>query len=382
MAMKQISSELLLDLYSCANEPGRWIAFLDKICVDLGVANAAVQCLARTGDRLDQIWTVRDSTSTARRELHDRLVNNSSNPRLDLAIDHAPSAKRIVRDDDRFAPGCKQYAELRERLHAAGLGESLCLRMRDGPDHFYSLVMHREYGSNEQFGDIDEAYLMELCPHLEQVLDLTARIDEHSDQLNVLHATLDMLRVGIIFSGDGQSVDWANGAANVMLAHSDHLVHLSAKCLLSRFCNISNPVTASNNSQNNRMRATVMGAGQENELQILAVRVGSERTILQTGEDAGVALLLVEPRRVPDMASDELAALLGITRSEGRVATWLAGGGTIKEYAIHRGLSEGSVRNQVKQALAKTGAPRQADLVRHICSSIPSMLIRPVAQVD
>lgn len=370
--MREVSTELLLDLYGAADDPARWTPFLDRVCRDLGVGNAVIQCLRQSGDRLDEMWCARDTVSTARRDLHDRLVNNADNPRMNLAIDRSPKTKRLIRDVDRFDPACPHYAALRRRLHEAGLGDALCLGIGDGKTRMYSLLVHQDATRERGFEEADEAYLMALFPHVEQALRMGERRMGLKDETAALRRVLDSLRIGVVFSECGREVTWANESALEMMRLSPHLRPVGRHALIPRF---GTGQPADRDPQQGSPRATVLGPGEPDELQVLALTVSD-------GEGpGGIALLLVEPRRTPAIAPEELAPLLGITRSEARLAGWLAGGGTIKDYACQRGLSEGSVRNQAKQALFKSGAPRQADLVRHVCGSLPGLLRGSIAQV-
>ena len=371
--MGEISSELLLDLYAAADDPGRWTSFLDRVCRDLKVGNAVVQCLSQKGNQLDELWCARDSVSTARRDVHDRLVNNPDNPRFNLTIDRSPVAQRLVRDSDRFVPGCPHYAGLRGRLAEVGLGDSLSLGVGEGGYRQYSLLVHQEHAAQRPFDQEDESYLLALYPHLEQALRMGERRMGLAEDAAALRRVLDALRIGVVFSQTGRVVDWANESALEMMRRSPHLRTVDRATLLSCFGKAARSQHALAPHQAERSGVTVKGLGEDDELQVLALSVGSVC--------GGVALLMVEPRRVPALVAEELASLLGITPSEGRVAAWLACGGTIKDYASKRGLSEGSVRNQAKQVLAKSGAPRQSDLVRHIYASIPGLLRGSMAQL-
>ena len=70
---------------------------------------------------------------------------------------------------------------------------------------------------------------------------------------------------------------------------------------------------------------------------------------------------------------------LGLTVAESALVAALTQGRTLDEHATLRGISLGTARNQLKQALAKTGTSRQADLVRvalgsaaaHVLAHIP-----------
>lgn len=77
-------------------------------------------------------------------------------------------------------------------------------------------------------------------------------------------------------------------------------------------------------------------------------------------------LLVLRPAVDPSEAALRVAPLLGLTRAETEVALAITEGATIAEVAEARGVSVHTIREQVKSALAKTGARRQSDLVRMV----------------
>jgi DNA-binding CsgD family transcriptional regulator len=79
-----------------------------------------------------------------------------------------------------------------------------------------------------------------------------------------------------------------------------------------------------------------------------------------------------EETPVPSMAA--LEQLFGLSPAESRMAASLASGSTVSEYAAEAGVTKETARFRLKQVLAKTGAHRQADLVRMILSSLPGLL--------
>ena len=78
--------------------------------------------------------------------------------------------------------------------------------------------------------------------------------------------------------------------------------------------------------------------------------------------------LIVEPGSHPPIDADHVAAVLGLTPAESRVAAWLAEGRTVREIAAETRRQESSVRWLVKQVYTKQGISRQADLVRLVLS--------------
>jgi DNA-binding CsgD family transcriptional regulator/PAS domain-containing protein len=65
-------------------------------------------------------------------------------------------------------------------------------------------------------------------------------------------------------------------------------------------------------------------------------------------------------------ASEEFAALHGLSESERQIVAALATGATLADIAMANGTSISTVRTQIKHIFQKTGLGRQAELVRHV----------------
>lgn len=79
-------------------------------------------------------------------------------------------------------------------------------------------------------------------------------------------------------------------------------------------------------------------------------------------------VLIVDPETKPSVDPDLVAATLGLTRAESRVAAALVEGRGVRDIAAATCRAESSVRWLIKQMHAKLGISRQADLVRIVCS--------------
>jgi len=84
------------------------------------------------------------------------------------------------------------------------------------------------------------------------------------------------------------------------------------------------------------------------------------------GRRVAVLVLVVDPARRPRIDAQRVAAMLGLTPSEGRMAALLAEGLRVREIAAATGWSEDYVRWLSKQAYRKVGATGQVELVRHV----------------
>jgi DNA-binding CsgD family transcriptional regulator len=79
---------------------------------------------------------------------------------------------------------------------------------------------------------------------------------------------------------------------------------------------------------------------------------------------ADLLLLISDPDKTASFPDDVLRGLYCLTSAEADVANGLLMGYSLEEIASLRRCKVGTVRNQIKSVLAKTGASRQSDLVR------------------
>lgn len=82
------------------------------------------------------------------------------------------------------------------------------------------------------------------------------------------------------------------------------------------------------------------------------------------------AMLRIVDRTAAAPAPDSIAALFGMTGAEAAVTAALCGGESPGDYAARRGLSRHTVRTLLRNAMAKSGTHRQAELVGLVLSSV------------
>ena len=91
---------------------------------------------------------------------------------------------------------------------------------------------------------------------------------------------------------------------------------------------------------------------------------------LTAGKDAVAAVYLRGDRTSSADRHDQLVEVFQLTPSEARLAWSMAQGLSIAEAAAEHGLTVETARNYSKKIYAKTGARGQADLVRHVLTSV------------
>ena len=79
-------------------------------------------------------------------------------------------------------------------------------------------------------------------------------------------------------------------------------------------------------------------------------------------------VVVVDPTRRPRLDPALVAAGLGLTPTESRVAVLLTEGKSLREVAAATGCKETTIRWHLRQIFAKRGIARQAELVRLVLS--------------
>jgi DNA-binding CsgD family transcriptional regulator len=98
-------------------------------------------------------------------------------------------------------------------------------------------------------------------------------------------------------------------------------------------------------------------------LVLVATPIGAENAIAALAAPVRCALFVLEEKlRCNGLLPERLQRLYGLTTAETEICIDIASGAIPSEIAEHRGTTSATVRSQVKAALGKTGARRQADL--------------------
>jgi DNA-binding CsgD family transcriptional regulator len=90
------------------------------------------------------------------------------------------------------------------------------------------------------------------------------------------------------------------------------------------------------------------------------------------------AVLVLTPVTLPQAPPVELVqSLFDLTPAEARVARSLAAGETVEAIATDRGVSQNTIRMQVRGVLEKTGCNRQVDIVALLTAISSTRLTHP-----
>jgi DNA-binding CsgD family transcriptional regulator len=241
--------------------------------------------------------------------------------------------------------------------------------MREGDNLcYFSMLRSRQV---EPF-DADETRVCAiLAPHLRRTVQLRSRLVVLEEERRAMLDVLNLLSTPIILcDGDGVPVI-VNEAGRQTLAAGDGLRLQGGK------------LSADRQAQTDQLLRMIGGAA-------LAIRgehsdVGATLSLARSSGGRPLSLL-VSPLRAPpdlpglrriaaavfvndfeatiDITEERLSRLYGLTRSESRLAAKLAEGRSLAEAASSLNITTETARSYVKQVFSKTGARRQAELVR------------------
>jgi DNA-binding CsgD family transcriptional regulator len=351
---------LLLQIYGSCTDMKRWSHVLDELCAQTGAVSAVLQGLHLDGKWATTAWMAHDSSSDA--NAYNATIADAGNPRLDAKRIQAETRSKIVSDDDLFQPGEEPLrARLNAQLASMGLGRFVGALVPLGEGRYAALALHRRPSDIGDFSARALDRLNALLPHFGQAVSISESMATNSAATALLQGHLDSWPCAMVVCDALGHVRWLNRRATNLLSAGGELqcscrrlraTSIQAQQRLVRVLKQAEqdrkPGFAGFDTSAGRLHVAVQQLGEQNA-------IGGLLLVTLTGEDT--------PGHIPVEA---IKILFELTDSEARIASALVGGMTVEQYAQLRGVTVGTARYQMNQVLKKTGAHRQADLVRRV----------------
>ncbi|WP_043647210.1 helix-turn-helix transcriptional regulator [Caenispirillum salinarum] len=237
--------------------------------------------------------------------------------------------------------------------------------LRDGPDMVVLKTLFPE-GSPPEGHHI--RLHTKLQPHLRRAAGLFRLDQSRRVALHAAESALEGLSVAVFLARQDGRITFMNRPAVVLRTTGDALKVDDAGRL-----------TAADAQAARRLRKILceVSAGAHDAMAMRLPRPSGKPDMHlmaarpQAGADARLAtptvtIYVTDPSHPPALSLTRLRDLHGLTAAEARVVAALARGASIGETARDLGVADATARHHVKQAFAKTGTHRQADLVRLI----------------
>ena len=234
--------------------------------------------------------------------------------------------------------------------------------------------------SEPRFSQGERELLARITPHLRRALQVYATLNRTTSERDVYAGAVDQLSVATLILDEAGRLLNHNALAGAILDHRDGLIlkdqHLQ---LIGRDLNtalqqaLTDIIRAQQEGATAVVRALrVPRSGERADLGLVIRPVPpSERG--QGQAIPSVAIFVSDPDLKETSSQQILGELFGLTPAEANLAILLTHGLSLAEASDTQHISLHTARAQLKSVFAKTGASRQAELVRLVLKSVASL---------
>ena len=393
MSRQEAAADVVGGIYEAALEPAKWPRVLSQVATHLGATSAAAIVIDIEQDEVG-FASVAGMDPRALQDYTDYYVGvDPWNVYLNAHDSGRPYLSQAVMDDRAFerTEFCRDFLRRYDIFHAMG-----GFAVRNGTTVFLCGVQRPKLRG--AFGTDDLRRMSLLFPHLERAARVHRRLTQVGGLKDGLTAALDRMPVAAILCDRLGRAVWLNRPAEEMASRGDGLRVRDGRVEAAAGNGVSAALRRLIAGAADGLHAPRGGASNGN---------GSAAAIEETGRllhlprpwpgrplaamvtplpipaspidiafDAArpAALLLVnDPDRAVQFPTDRLAQAFGLTGAEAKLAAALATGTSLSAYAETAQITIGTARWYLKQALAKTGAHRQSELVRHVITAVGPM---------
>ncbi len=241
-----------------------------------------------------------------------------------------------------------------------------------------AVAAHLSFGRDTAHGQFDDASTQNyrrLVPHAMRAAQIARRFMLLRADKDRAGAALDAVSWGVIVTDALGNVLMANAAAERRLRGSDGLTTVKGKLSTLRIQDsaalaalILRTALAGGSVGSQAGGALTVERPGRAPLNLLAAPLMSDAAASLGVRSSSVIIFVTDPQRTGRTPASVLQSLYQLTPAEAEVALALADGLSIEQIADARSRRRQTIRQQVKMVLAKTGATRQAELVRLVLS--------------
>jgi len=235
----------------------------------------------------------------------------------------------------------------------------------DGMESFLSLERAIQ---QPLYDNSDSRVLIDVIPHLQRAIRIRSRMQLITRQAEIGACALDSMRLPLLIVDEKGSVLMCNAHAEsllgkqvVMQASGTHLAIPNAlpghlESYIKQACGSAGPAVA------NAMR--VVSPKWNTVLQVIVMPLPVRSQLNLTWSRPLALVILYDPQLLRPTGQTLLQQLFSLTPAEIRVTAELLKGLSLQEAATQLNLGLSTVRSQLKSIFRKTGATRQAELIR------------------
>ena len=356
-------SSLVGDIYDAAVDPAQRNAALEQVAGFVG--GSAVTILSRDAARLSiEIHQHFGSESRFRQLYRDRYVELDPvlDRHLDLAGEQAIGVTDIMPYSDFLATSF--YREWVEPQGAVDLA-TVTLERSNTRTTVLQVMRGRSRGTVD---DAMRERMRLLAPHIQRSRVMGRQIRARSHTVEDLAEVLDGLSTAIcLLDAEGRVVH-ANAACRQLFVDGDLLAMVGDRIVARNiqaekiFRGLFDVVADDGRHSSGRRRIDLMTSVDGQHYLVHAFPLSHRRGLQR--DSAATVLFLQKAAMVPLLVPDAIAAAFRLTPSELRVLMAIVEFGGVPDIAAKLGIAETTVKTHLGRLFEKTGAGRQADLVK------------------
>lgn len=352
-------TDLLVPLHEGIFEQPMWHTFLARLRAATGALQAAIVVMAAGGDDVVEVRAGEGIADYAR-FLTEGHAEEAARVRL-------MREGRVYSLDEMIASGGEAQAGLAERvLRPAGLMDLRAVRLREPAGLDGWLVV----AGGSELGAAQGRLLALVVPHFRAVLRAFSALERERARTQISAEAFRRMNFGWITLDAACCVVDMDAQAERLLARTSTIRKGPRGRLLPASPEIDRALTGQVRAlaADPAARPKALHLSRDPWLDLLVAPV---RLHGLSGGAQPVAVAYISGDRSSSAdRREQLVGLFGLTPSEARLAWAMAQGLGIAEAAAELGLTVETARNYSKKIYAKTGARGQADLVRHILTSV------------
>lgn len=358
-------SSLLAALYAAPLEPEKWQEFMDRLCalIDIscgyliGHGGGSGVLLAGGGTNFSpEMFQLYDEYYSAQDPYAKPLLLN---PRVGLvAGDELYERERLVKSE--------VYNDFLRKYELESNSVLVC---RCDHEQLEGLSLWR--GPSHGPLEAESQHLLGiLLPHLQTALQLRTEMVGHNAMHILCETALDAISVGTFLVAHGGRVRHMNGRASAYLKEGGGLAVSHGKLVttnLQETAQLQQLIDAATSGGWAGMPAPggairLVRPGTDTHLQVTVFPVPESRRI--PGRDRHALVFISDPRSAAGSRAALMRQIYGLTPTECRLADLLLEGFEVKQAAEQLRITLETARFYLKRILKKTGARRQAELIR------------------
>jgi DNA-binding CsgD family transcriptional regulator/PAS domain-containing protein len=234
--------------------------------------------------------------------------------------------------------------------------------------------------SEKRFGKTERSLLERITPHLRRAIQIYAKLNRTTSERDIYAGAVDQLSVATIILDEQGRLLNTNALAKALLEEGDGLSLKGQHLIIDgRDINreLQQALTVIIRAQQERATSLVKAlriprsAGRADLGLVIRPVPASERS---EGQASPCAAVFISDPDLKESASQQiLGDLFELTPAEANLAILLSRGLSLAEVSETQHISQHTARAQLKSIFAKTGASRQAELVRLVLKSVASL---------